>query len=146
MQLEDPRFLAVAIAVGIVCAFLHAPLFNVLLSCGVIGLLAVPPFFLMKATGFWAAYKPSGLKLLKSILKDQSNIPIQKAWVVVVALVLLACAAGLFGLVITETLLPRVTGFEVLDRPFTPVAITMLCVYGLFRILVWWAKSKQLTQ
>ncbi|MGB7318646.1 MAG: hypothetical protein WBC85_11835 [Planktotalea sp.] len=146
MEIEDPRFLFVASAVGVACVFLHAPLFVVLLSCGAIGLLAVPPFVLLKAKGFWAAYHPSNFALLMGILKDQSNIPIQKFWVVIGALVLMASCAGLLGLVITETFLPRVSNFEALGRPFAPVAITTLCLYGLFRILIWWAKSKQLAR
>ena len=144
MKFEDPRFLIVGIAAGVACAFFHAPLFVVLVSGLIICLLAVPPFVLLKAKGFWASYHPSNFALLMSISRDQSNITVQKFWVVITSLVLLACCAGLFGLVIAETLLPRVSNFEALDRPFAPVAVSMLGVYGLFRILIWWARSKQL--
>lgn len=146
MQIEDPRFLFVASSTGIICAFWHAPLVVVMLSCTMIGLLAFPPFVLLKAQGFWASYSPTNIPLLVSILKDQSNIPFQKAWVVLCALVLLAISAGLFGLVMTETLLPRVSGFEAVGRPFKPVAIVTLCIYGLFRSLIWWARRKQIAR
>ena len=146
MKFEDPRFILVNVAIGVLCALLHAPLYVVLLCCTFIGLLTVPPFTLMQAKGFWGSYHPSSFPLLIVILKDESTLPVQKIRVVGLALVLFACCAGLFGLVMAEALLPRVSGFEPLGRPFAPVAITMLCVYGLFRTLIWWARGKQIAR
>lgn len=146
MQLEDPRFLFANITVGVTCAVFHAPLVVLLLSCAAVGLLTVPPFILSKVNGFWAAYRPSNIPVIWSILRDRSNIPFQKVWVIVAALVLLACCAGVFGLIMTETLLPRVSNFEALGRPFAPVAITIICIYGLYRGLMIWARKKQITR
>ncbi len=143
MKFEDPRFLTVGVCLGVLAAFWHAPLAFAAMAGCFLGLFFVPPFFFEKALNFWGSYAPANFETLKSILMERSNIPFQKAWVVVAALMLLATAAVLFGLAMAEFALPRWFGVSVLDRPPLSTAMVMVCVYALFKVLTWWAKRQQ---
>ena len=140
-SVEDPRFIAAMTVLGACVAILKGPLLLTFLAAILLSVLLLPYFILNPSVTLKQSLNLGTFKATFSIFQGNSNLPRGRFTCLAAALVVSACVYALFGQILIEAIVPRLTSIELVDRNGMNQAILAAVLYMLFQSIKWYAKK-----